>query len=111
MARPEDSRRVEDAGHPDLGTDRLPAAPEVAATTQPELEELPAQSPGSDGLHRILHRAYDHDEGVVRVPDCLDHFIIFNAPHLKRTLSSYFYHGSRTHLGLDNKVRMFGRSR
>src|SRR5262249_21692234 len=68
MARPENSRRVEDARHPDLGTDRLPAAPEVAATTQPDLEVLPAQSPGSDGLHRLLHRAYDHDEGVVRVP-------------------------------------------
>src|SRR6516164_2436892 len=68
MACPEDSRRVEDARHPDLGTDRLPAAPEGAATTQPDLEDLPAQSPGSDGLHRLLHRAYDHDEGVVRPP-------------------------------------------
>src|SRR5215471_13609887 len=66
--RTEDSRRVEDARHPDLGTDRLPAAPEVAATAQSDLEDLPAQSPGSDGLHRLLHRAYDHDEGVVRVP-------------------------------------------
>ena len=37
--------------------------------------------------------------------DCLDHFMIFNARHLKRTLSSYFtyYHGSRTHLGLDKQ--------
>ncbi len=34
--------------------------------------------------------------------DCLDHFVILNARHLKRTLASYFdyYHGSRTHLGL-----------
>jgi putative transposase len=34
--------------------------------------------------------------------DCLDHFIILNARHLKRTLASYFryYHESRTHLGL-----------
>src|SRR5215469_10767635 len=68
MARPEDSRRVEDARRPDLGTDRPPAAPEASATTQPDLEDLPVQSPGSDGLHRLLHRAYDHDEGVVRVP-------------------------------------------
>jgi putative transposase len=31
------------------------------------------------------------------------HFIILNARHLKRTVASYFsyYHGSRTHLGLD----------
>src|SRR5262252_860776 len=65
---PENSRRVEDARHPDLGTDHLPAAPEVAATAQSDLEDLPAQSPGSDGFHRLLHRAYDHDEGVVRVP-------------------------------------------
>ena len=44
--------------------------------------------------------------------DSLNHFIIFNARHLKRTLSSYFtyYHGSRTHLGLASNVHMFGRS-
>src|SRR5271167_420533 len=37
--------------------------------------------------------------------DCLDHFIILNARHLKRTLNSYFgyYHGSRTHLGLEKQ--------
>jgi putative transposase len=34
--------------------------------------------------------------------ECLDHFIILNARHLKRTLTAYFcyYHRSRTHLGL-----------
>jgi putative transposase len=34
--------------------------------------------------------------------DCLNHFIILNAKHLKKTLASYFayYHESRTHLGL-----------
>jgi putative transposase len=34
--------------------------------------------------------------------DCLNHFVIMNARHLKRTLASYFayYHGSRTLLGL-----------
>jgi transposase InsO family protein len=34
--------------------------------------------------------------------ECLNHYIILNAPHLKRTLSSYFryYHESRTHLSL-----------
>jgi hypothetical protein len=37
--------------------------------------------------------------------DCLNHFVILNARHLKRTLGSYFayYHGSRTHLGLDKQ--------
>jgi hypothetical protein len=37
--------------------------------------------------------------------DCLNHFVILNAKHLKRTLASYFgyYHGSRTHLGLDKQ--------
>jgi transposase len=37
--------------------------------------------------------------------DCLNHFMILNARHLKRTLASYFayYHGSRTHLGLDKQ--------
>src|SRR5215813_12157014 len=34
--------------------------------------------------------------------ECLNHYIILSARHLKRTLSSYFryYHQSRTHLGL-----------
>jgi transposase InsO family protein len=34
--------------------------------------------------------------------ECLNHYIILNARHLKRTLSSYFryYHQSRTHLSL-----------
>jgi hypothetical protein len=37
--------------------------------------------------------------------DCLDHFVILNAKHLKRALASYFgyYHCSRTHLGLDKQ--------
>lgn len=34
--------------------------------------------------------------------ECLNHFVIWNAKHLKRTLARYFdyYHESRTHLGL-----------
>ena len=34
--------------------------------------------------------------------ECLNHFVILNAKHLKRTLARYFdyYHESRTHLGL-----------
>ena len=34
--------------------------------------------------------------------ECLNHFVIFNARHLRRTLALYFgyYHASRTHLGL-----------
>jgi putative transposase len=34
--------------------------------------------------------------------ECLNHYIILNARHLKRSLSSYFsyYHQSRTHLSL-----------
>ncbi|HUE12926.1 MAG TPA: integrase core domain-containing protein [Planctomycetaceae bacterium] len=34
--------------------------------------------------------------------ECLDHVIVFNEAHLKRTLSSYFdyYHASRPHMGL-----------
>lgn len=37
--------------------------------------------------------------------DCLHHFVILNARHLKRTLASYFtyYHESRMHLGLDKQ--------
>jgi putative transposase len=34
--------------------------------------------------------------------ECLNHFVVFNSRHLKRTLAAYFryYHRSRTHLGL-----------
>jgi|SRR5581483_11423207 len=34
--------------------------------------------------------------------ECLNHFMILNARHLKKTLVAYFryYHCSRTHLGL-----------
>jgi hypothetical protein len=37
--------------------------------------------------------------------DCLNHFVILNAKHLKRTLASHlvYYHGSRTHLGLEKQ--------
>ncbi len=37
--------------------------------------------------------------------ECLDHFVILNARHLKGTLTSYFayYQASRTHLGLDKQ--------
>jgi transposase InsO family protein len=37
--------------------------------------------------------------------DCLDHFIILNARHLKRTLATYFryYHRSRPHLTLEKQ--------
>jgi putative transposase len=33
---------------------------------------------------------------------CLNHFVILNARHLKKTLAAYFryYHRTRTHLGL-----------
>jgi hypothetical protein len=52
-----------------------------------------SQSPATPG--RI------HTEQLIgSIPrDCLDHFIILNARHLKWTLVSYFscYHGSRTH--------------
>jgi hypothetical protein len=49
--------------------------------------------------------------------DCLNHFVILNARHLKRTLATYlvYYHGSRTHLGLEKQcpipreVSSFGR--
>jgi len=37
--------------------------------------------------------------------DCLNHFVILNARHLKRTLATYlvYYHRSRTHLGLEKQ--------
>src|SRR5215467_5413394 len=37
--------------------------------------------------------------------DCLNHFVILNVRHLKRVLAWYvgYYHGARTHLGLDKQ--------
>jgi hypothetical protein len=37
--------------------------------------------------------------------ECLNHFVILNASHLKRSLASYlrYYHESRTHLALDKQ--------
>src|SRR5215831_8022741 len=67
MARTENSRRVENAWHRDLRTDRLPASAEVAATAQPDLEDIPAQPPWSNGLDGLLHRTHDHDAGAVCV--------------------------------------------
>ena len=45
--------------------------------------------------------------------DCLDHFIILNARHLKPTLASDFryYHETRTYLGLGKQCPFPGRSR
>ena len=42
--------------------------------------------------------------------ECLDHIIVLNGEHLKRTLADYFeyYHHDRTHLGLE-KETPFGR--
>src|SRR5215471_13249777 len=54
MGRTEDSRRAEDAWPRDLGTDHLPASAEVAATAQPDLEDLPAQPPWSNGLDGLF---------------------------------------------------------
>jgi len=50
----------------------------------------PWQNPYSERLVGTIRR------------DCLNHFVIFNARHLRRTLALYFryYHASRTHLGL-----------
>jgi hypothetical protein len=55
----------------------------------------------SESLAESLRRTPDR----LHPQDRLNHFIIFNARHLKRTLSSYltYYHGSRTHLGLDQQ--------
>lgn len=37
--------------------------------------------------------------------ECLNHFLVLNTRHLKKTLAAYFryYHRSRTHLGLDKQ--------
>jgi putative transposase len=37
--------------------------------------------------------------------ECVDHVIVFNEKHLKRTLRAYFsyYHKARTHLALDKQ--------
>ena len=60
----------------------------------------------SMGIEEVLtaHPYAERLIGSIR-RDCLNHFIILNARHLKRALASYFgyYHGSRTHLELDKQ--------
>ena len=48
--------------------------------------------------------------GTIR-RECLDHFVILNAKHLRRVLALYFgyYHASRTHLGLASNARFRAR--
>ncbi len=55
--------------------------------------QIPWQNPYAERLIGSIRR------------DCLNHFVILNARHLKRTLASYlaYYHRSRTHLGLDKE--------
>jgi putative transposase len=64
-----------------------------------QIEEI-LTAPRSPWQHPYAERLI----GSIR-RECLDHFIILNARHLKRTLASYFsyYHRSRTHLGLDKQ--------
>jgi hypothetical protein len=50
LGRTQDSRRVEDAWHRDLRTHYLPNPPETAAAARPDVEDLPAQSPRSNGF-------------------------------------------------------------
>ena len=54
---------------------------------------IPWQNPYAERLIGAIRR------------ECLNHFVILNAAHLKSTLALYFryYHGSRTHLALDKQ--------
>src|SRR5215831_20907823 len=112
MARTQNSRRVANARRRNLRTDCLSHLSETAAAAQPDLEDLLAQSSRPDGFNRRVTAPRSPWQnpyaerliGSIR-RECLDHFVILNARHLKRTLSSYFayYHGSRTHLGLNKQ--------
>ena len=66
---------------------------EFLATGRFEVVSAPASPWQNPYVERLI--------GSIR-RDCLNHFVILNAKHLKRTLASYlvYYHGSRTHLGL-----------
>jgi len=54
--------------------------------------------PLAERLRRTLDRSIRRE--------CLNHFIILNARHLKRTLAAYFryYHQSRPHLALEKQL-------
>ena len=64
------------------------------------------------GIHEVLtaprspwQNAYvERLIGSIR-PECLKHFIVLNARHLKRTLAAYFryYHQSRPHLAIEKQ--------
>src|SRR3954454_7234376 len=62
-----DSRRTEDARDPDLRAHRLPDSSKASPATQSDLEDFPAQSPWSDGLHRFFHGADHQHEGAIRI--------------------------------------------
>src|SRR3954447_4198237 len=62
-----DSRRTEDARDPDLRAHRLPDSSKASPAAQSDLEDFPAQSPGSDGLHRFFHGADHQHEGAIRI--------------------------------------------
>ena len=50
VGRTQDSWRVENARHRDFRTHYLPNPLEIAAAARPDLEDVPAQSPRSDGF-------------------------------------------------------------
>jgi putative transposase len=68
----------------------------IASLRREEILTVP-RSPGQNPYAECLI-------GFIR-RDCLNHFLILNARHLRRTLTSYFayYHGSRTHWGPDKQ--------
>jgi putative transposase len=64
------------------------------------IEEI-ASAPRSPWQNPYVERVI----GSIR-RDCLDHMIVLNETHLKRTLASYldYYHESRTHLSLERNA-------
>ena len=67
------------------------------ATSSPTRQEV-VTAPRSPWQNPYVERII----GSIR-RECLDHIIIFNEPHLRNVLSSYFqyHHKTRTHLSLD----------
>ena len=81
----------------------------TGAWTAQQIVEAFAEREAAQYLIRDRDSRYSAEVGLRLIGsirrECLNHYIIRNARHLKRTLSSYFryYHQSRTHLSLDKQ--------
>src|SRR5436190_23348981 len=67
VARTQNSWRTQDARYRHFRAHCLAPPAHAPPAAEPDLEDLPAQPYRPNGIHRFLHRADHHDEGIVRI--------------------------------------------